>query len=91
MISHKIMVLSLGAILSGSSLYAIEAGSTKPPSDTVEPVQKQPNANLDTGSLPNGADGSTTDIGPTPLGSKTGGGSQKGGGDSSARQVTNLF
>jgi hypothetical protein len=37
-----------------------------------DPAPKSTNADPDVGSLPKGADGGTTDNGPTPAGSKTG-------------------
>lgn len=78
MMNHKTVVLTLAVMMSGSSLYAIAADSTPGTtstdgtSQTRDPAPKSTNANPDAGSLPKGADGGTTDSGPTPAGSKTG-------------------
>ena len=89
MMNHKIVVLTLAAILSGSSLFALAADSTPGTtstdgkSETRKPAPEATNADPDAGSLPKGADGGTTDNGPTPGGTKasgTGGSSSSSGG-----------
>lgn len=90
MMNHKIVALTLAAMLSGSSLYAVAADSTTgtPSSDgkseTRTPAPEATNADPDAASLPKGADGNTTDNGPTPGGTKasgtSGSSSSSGGG-----------
>jgi hypothetical protein len=89
MMNHKIVVLTLAAILSGSLLYAVaadsSAGSTSADgkSQTRNPAPEATNADPDAASLPKGADGGTTDNGPTPGGTKAsgaGGSSSSSGG-----------
>lgn len=76
MLNHKITVLTLAALLSGSSLYAIAAGDTPTPtvndgnSQTRDPASPATHADPDANSLPEGGDGGKTDNGPVPSASK---------------------
>lgn len=93
MMNQKIVVLALAAILSGSTLFAAAATSTsgttsaEGKTETRQPAPEATNADPDAGSLPKGADGGTTDNGPTPGGTKAsgaGGSSSSGGGNGGA-------
>ena len=76
MLNHKIAVLTLAALLSGGSLYAIAAGDTPTPtandgnSQTRDPASPATHADPDANSLPEGGDGGKTDNGPVPSASK---------------------
>ena len=90
MMNRKIAVLTLAGIMSACSLHAFAAGETTtgtPSADgtsqTRDPAPKATNADPDAASLPQGADGGTTDSGPTSAGSKAGGADKAGGGSSS--------
>ncbi len=85
MMNRKIAVLTLAGVMSAFSLNAFAAGestSGTPSSDgtsqTRDPAPKATNADPDAASLPQGADGNTTDNGPTPSGSKAGGADKAG-------------
>jgi hypothetical protein len=88
MLNHKIAVLTLAALLSGSSLYAIAAGETPTPtandgnSQTREPESPATNAHPDADSLPKGGDGGKTDNGPVPSATKPSGAGQTSGSSS---------
>ena len=79
MMNPKIVVLTLAAFLSGSSLYAVAADttpagtSTDGKTETRDPAPKPTNADPDAASLPKGADGGTTDNGPAAAGTKASG------------------
>ncbi|MHC8407639.1 hypothetical protein [Pseudomonas sp. TMB3-21] len=89
MMNNRIAVLTLAGILSACSFHVMAATSTGTgmsgdgATDTRQPASPSTNADPDAGSLPKGADGGTTDSGPTPGGAKTGGGDKAGGGSSS--------
>jgi hypothetical protein len=90
MMNRKIAVLTLAGVMSAFSLNAFAAGestsgtpSADGTSQTRDPAPKATNADPDAASLPQGADGNTTDNGPTPSGSKAGGADKAGGGSSS--------
>ncbi|MFJ7797187.1 hypothetical protein [Pseudomonas sp. NPDC096950] len=86
----QIAIFALAGLLSATSFYAAAAGETAPKStstdgtsQTLDPAPKTTNADPNAASLPKGADGGTTDNGPTPEGSKTGASGSAGGGNSS--------
>jgi hypothetical protein len=88
MLNPKIAVLTLAAILSSSSLYAIAAGETSTPtandgtSQTRDPAAPATNADPDANSLPQGGDSGKTDNGPVPSASKPTGAGQTSGSSS---------
>jgi hypothetical protein len=88
MLNHKIAVLTLATLLSGSSLYAIAAGETPTPtandgnSQTRDPASPATNADPDADSLPKGGDGGKTDNGPVPSATKPSGAGQTSGSSS---------
>lgn len=72
MLNHRFAVITLAALLFGSTPYALAAGETSTPkasdgtSQTREPASPATNADPDADSLPPGGDGGKTDQGPAP-------------------------